>query len=237
MKNAIVIMRRELHSYFTSTIAYSVAAFFLLICGYLFFATVKVTQEATLLYLFHNAAVTLLLISPAMTMRLVAEERRSGSIELLMTAPVTDTQVIIGKYLGALVFYASMLLLTLQYPIILLRLGSPDGGPMLTGYIGLFLLGAAFLAIGLVASTLTKNQIVAAVGAFSVMLILWVISWVGSTGASSTWSEVLRQLSLLDRFGNFTKGLIDSRDVIFFLSIIGFCLFLSVRALGAVKSR
>ena len=98
-------------------------------------------------------------------------------------------------------------------------------------------LGAAFLAIGLVASTLTKNQIVAAVGAFSVMLILWVISWVGSTGASSTWSEVLRQLSLLDRFGNFTKGLIDSRDVIYFLSIIGFCLFLSVRALGAVKSR
>ena len=134
------------------------AAFFLLICGYLFFATVKVTQEATLLYLFHNAAVTLLLISPAMTMRLVAEERRSGSIELLMTAPVTDTQVIIGKYLGALVFYASMLLLTLQYPIILLRLGSPDGGPMLAGYIGLFLLGAAFLAIGLVASTLTKNK-------------------------------------------------------------------------------
>jgi len=237
VKNALVIMQRELRSYFASTIAYSVAAFFLLVCGYLFFATLKVTQEATLRYLLHNAAVTLLLISPAMTMRLVAEERRTGTIELLMTAPVTDTQVIVGKYLGAVVFWASMLLMTLQYPIILLKLGSPDRGPILTGYLGLFLLGAAFLAIGLVASTLTKNQIVAAIGAFSVMLILWIVSWVSASGSTSIWSEIMRQLSLLDRFENFTKGLIDTRDLVYFASLIGFCLFLSTRALWAVKSR
>lgn len=237
MRNALIIMQRELRSYFSSTIAYTVAAFFLLVCGYLFFATLKVTKEATLLYLLHNAAVTLLLISPAMTMRLVAEERRSGTIELLMTSPVTDAQVILGKYLGSVTFYAGMLLLTLQYPLILFRLGSPDMGPIFTGYLGLLLLGAGFLAIGLVASSLTKNQIVAAVGAFAVMLILWIISWVGSAGTTSTWSEILRYVSLLDRFENFTKGTIDTRDVVFFVSLIGFCLLLSVRALAVVKDR
>ncbi|MBI3946841.1 MAG: ABC transporter permease [Armatimonadetes bacterium] len=237
MKNALIIMQRELRSYFTSTIAYTVAAFFLVVCGYLFFATLKLTQEATIRYLLHNAAVTLLLISPAMTMRLIAEERRTGTIELLMTSPVTDAQVIIGKYLGSLGFYVAMLLLTLQYPLILLRVGAPDKGPMLTGYLGLLLLGAGFLAIGLVASSLTKNQIVAAVGAFAVMLLLWIVSWVGSGGATTFWSEVLRNLSMLDRFENFTKGVIDTRDVVFFLSLIGFCLFLSVRALSATKAR
>lgn len=237
MRNTITIMQRELRAYFTSTVAYTVAAFFLLICGYLFYATLRVTQEATLTYFFNNAAVIMLLLSPAMTMRLVAEERRTGSIELLMTAPVTETQVIAGKYLGAVLFYLSMLVLTLQYPFILLRLGAPDKGPMLSGYLGLFLLGAGFLAIGLVASTLTKNQIVAAVGAFAAMLLLWIISWVGSTGSTSTLTEILRNLSLFDRFQNFTKGLINTRDVIFFLSLIGFCLYLSVRALAGVKSR
>ena len=172
MKNAIIIMQRELRSY-TSTIAYTVAAFFLFICGYLFFSVLAATQEASLRYMLHNAAVTMLLIAPALTMRLVAEERRSGTIELLMTAPVTDTQVVIGKYLGSLVFFLSMLVLSLQYPIILMRLGSPEMGPMFTGFLGMFLLGAAFLAIGLVASSLTKNQIVAAIGAFAVMLLLW----------------------------------------------------------------
>ncbi|MDH7571194.1 MAG: ABC transporter permease subunit [Armatimonadota bacterium] len=237
MRNALVIMQRELHSYFTSTIAYTVAAFFLLVCGYLFFAVLSVVQEATLTPMLHNAAVTLLLISPAMTMRLISEERRTGTIELLMTSPVTETQVIVGKYLGSLAFFAAMLVFTLQYPIILMRLGNPDVGPMIAGYIGLFLLGAAFLSMGLVASTLTRNQIVAAIGAFSVMLILWIVSWVGSTGSTSAWTEFLRYISLLDRFQNFTKGLIDMRDVIFFLSLIGFCLFLSVRALAAVKAR
>lgn len=237
MKNALIIMQREVRAYFTSTIAYTVTAFFLVVCGYLFFATLRITQEATLRYLMHNAAVTLLLISPAMTMRLIAEERRTGTIELLMTAPVTEAQVILGKYLGSLVFYVLMLLLTLQYPIILLRLGAPDKGPMFTGYVGLLLLGAGFLAIGLVASTLTRNQIVAAIGAFAVMLLLWIVSWVGMGGSTTFWSELLRQISVLDRFENFTKGVIDTRDVIFFLSLIGFCLFLSVRALSVMKAR
>lgn len=237
MKNAMIIMQRELRSYFASTIAYTVSAFFLLISGYLFYAALRITQDASLRPLFHNAAVTLLLISPAITMRLVAEERRSGSIELLMTSPVTDAQVIVGKYLGSLVFYAAMLALTLQYPLLLSRLGSPDKGPMLTGYLGLFLLGATFLAVGLVASTVTKNQIVAAVGGFAVLLILWIVSWVGASGSTSNLGEFLRQLSLLDRYENFTKGLIDTRDVLYFASMIGFCLFLSVRVLAGVKSK
>lgn len=239
MKNALIIMRRELRSYFTSTIAYTVAAFFLLICGYLFYAALGWTRQADLRPLFHNAAVTLLLISPAMTMRLIAEERRSGTIELLMTAPVTEAQVIIGKYLGSLAFYAVMLMLTFEYPIIVLRLGNgnPDKGPMIAGYLGLFLLGAVCLGVGLVASSLTKNQIVAAIGSFAIILILWIISWVSGAGSTSGWAEFLKQLSLLDRFENFTKGLIDTRDLLFFASMVGACLFLSVRALAATKAR
>ncbi|NLC56561.1 MAG: ABC transporter permease [Armatimonadetes bacterium] len=237
MKNAIIIMQRELRSYFTSTIAYTVAAFFLFICGYLFFSVLAATQEASLRYMLHNAAVTMLLIAPALTMRLVAEERRSGTIELLMTAPVTDTQVVIGKYLGSLVFFLSMLVLSLQYPIILMRLGSPEMGPMFTGFLGMFLLGAAFLAIGLVASSLTKNQIVAAIGAFAVMLLLWIVQWAAGPTATGWLPEVLRQLSVLGRFDNFVKGVVDTRDLVFFASLIGFCLFLSVRALAAVKAR
>jgi ABC-2 type transport system permease protein len=237
VKNAIIIMQRELRSYFTSTIAYTVAAFFLFICGYLFFSVLAATQEASLRYMLHNAAVTMLLIAPALTMRLVAEERRSGTIELLMTAPVTDTQVVIGKYLGSLVFFLSMLVLSLQYPIILMRLGSPEMGPMFTGFLGMFLLGAAFLAIGLVASSLTKNQIVAAIGAFAVMLLLWIVQWAAGPTATGWLPEVLRQLSVLGRFDNFVKGVVDTRDLVFFASLIGFCLFLSVRALAAVKAR
>ena len=172
-----------------------------------------------------------------MTMRLIAEERRSGTIELLMTAPVTDAQVILGKYLGALVLYLAMMLCTLQYPIILMKVSTPDKGPMLSGYLGLFLLGALYLAVGLVASTLTKNQIVAAIGGFATLLSLWLISWMGTSGSSSFISEVLRQLSFIWRYENFAKGLIDTRDILYFVSLIGFCLLFSVRALAAVKSK
>lgn len=237
MRNAIIIMQRELRSYFASTIAYTVAAFYLFICGYLFYSVLVATQEASLRYMLHNAAVTMLLIAPALTMRLIAEERRTGTIELLMTSPVTDTQVVVGKYLASVVFYLSMLGLSLQYPIILMRLGSPEKGPMVTGFLGMFLLGAAFLAIGLVASSLTKNQIVAAVGAFAVMLLLWIVRWAAGPTATGWFAELMRQLSVLDRFENFTKGVIDTRDLIFFASLIGFCLFLSVRAVAATKAR
>ena len=235
MKNVITIMQRELRSYFGSTIAYTVTAFFLFVSGMLFL--VPLAHDSSLRPFLGNTTVVLLLIVPAMTMRLIAEERRSGTIELLMTAPVTDAQVILGKYLGALVLYLAMMLCTLQYPIILMKVSTPDKGPMLSGYLGLFLLGALYLAVGLVASTLTKNQIVAAIGGFATLLSLWLISWMGTSGSSSFISEVLRQLSFIWRYENFAKGLIDTRDILYFVSLIGFCLLLSVRALAAVKSK
>lgn len=241
MRNVWIIMQREIRAYFSSMIAYGVTAFFLVTCGIFFYLTLLISanyrQPASLQPVFHNTVVTLLLIAPAITMRLISEERRSGSIELLMTSPVTETQVVLGKYLGSLVLYAAMLGLTLQYPIILSRLGVSDRGPMISGYLGMFLIGATLLAVGLVASVLTKNQILAAIGGFTATLILFIIGWASNMGSTSTLSEVLRYLSIQDHFEQFTKGLISSRDVIFFLSMIGFCLFLSVRSLTAVKSR
>jgi len=213
------VTQRELKSYFVSPVAYIVTAFFLLMSGFLFAGILANTHEATLRYLLSNVSVLFLFISPMLTMRLIAEEQRSGTIELLLTNPIRDAEFVIGKYLSALVLMLVMLVITLYYPALLFLLGgNPDRGPILSGYLGVILLGAAFLAIGLFASSLTQNQIVAAVIAFALLLVLWLAD-VLQNFASGPIADVVSYLSVNNHFQEFSSGIIDTKDVLYFLTL------------------
>lgn len=237
MRNALFIAGKELRSYFVSPVAYVIVAFWLLATGFFFWRSVDITGEATLRNVFGVVTILLLLISPALTMRLLAEESRTGTLELLLTAPVRDWSVVIGKFLGALGLYAAMMGLTLFYPILLVLLGgNPDWGPIWSGYIGLLLLGMSFLAVGLFASALTSNQMVSAVIAFVILLLLFVISQVAG-GVAVGLSDFLTKLSLNDRFEPFQRGIVDLTDVIFFLTFTGVVLFLTVQVVEGRRYR
>jgi ABC-2 type transport system permease protein len=246
------IFKKELRLYFTSPVAYAVLFFFLLIAGYFFFsifqyfsfASMQATMnpqmagqvnvtDGVMRPLFTNISVILLFLMPMLTMRLFAEERRSGTIELLLTYPVRDGAVLLGKYFAALALYALMLAVTLVYPGIVLYFARLEPGALLTGYLGLVLLGAAFLAVGLLASSLTENQIIAVVGAFGVLLILWVLGW-AADAASGGWGRALRHIGILDHLDSFSKGVLDTKDIIYFLNVSVLALFLTLRA---VESR
>lgn len=232
MRNTWLIARRELASYFTSPIAYAVTAVFLVIVGYFFGMILYLSREATMRYLFYNVTTFLLLIGPALTMRLVAEERKSGTLELLLTSPVRDGEVIAGKFLAALALWLAMLALTLVYPLLLRAFGNPDPGPILSGYVGLALAGAAILAVGTLASTVTANQIVAALVAFGLSLMLW-LSDAMQNLVSGPLGEFFNYLSLAVHFEDFPKGVIDTKDVFFYLSVVAAALFVATRILEA----
>jgi len=232
MRNAWLIARRELASYFTSPIAYAVTAVFLVVVGYFFGMILYLSREATMRYLFYNVTTFLLLIGPALTMRLVAEERKSGTIELLLTSPVRDGEVIAGKFLAALLLWLAMLALTLVYPLLLKAFGNPDPGPILSGYLGLVLSGAAVLALGTLASTVTANQIVAALVAFGLTLMLWLTDAMQNL-VSGPLASFFSYLSLSVHFEDFAKGVIDTKDVIFYLSVVVAALFIATRMLEA----
>lgn len=247
------IFKKELRIFFTSPVAYVILAIFLLVMGWFFSqifqyyaqATVRAgmspmmgqpelnTTDGILRPLFSNIAVILLLsLMPLLTMRLFAEERRSGTIELLLTYPVRDGAVLLGKYLAALTLYALMIAFTLAYPAILVYFARVEGGPLLTGYLGLLLMGAMFLAVGVFASSLTENQIVAAIVTFGILLMFWVIGWT-SEFAGQPLGAILAHLSLLEHNENFSKGVIDTRDVIYYLNFTALGLFFTLRSLEA----
>jgi ABC-2 type transport system permease protein len=233
---ALTIARRELDAFFVSPIAYIVIAAFLVISGYLFSVILILSQQADLQGVFSNVNVLLLFIAPLITMRLLADEQRNGTIELLLTAPVRDWEVVLGKFLAALGLFGVILVLTMIYPIILWVLGgSPDLGPILSGYLGMLLIGGATLSIGTLASALTENQIVAAVVAFAILLLLWLIGAAGNviTGAA----EVFRALALPSHFSDFARGAINLEDVVYYLSIIIGALFIATRVLEARRYR
>lgn len=236
MRNTLAIAERELKSYFVSPIAYVVTALFLLISGYLFSVILLNTNEASLRYLISNLSVIWLFITPALTMRLLAEEARSGTIELLLTNPVRDVEVILGKYLGALGFLLFMLAFTLFYPALLFMFGSPDRGPMVAGYLGVLLQAAAFLAVGLMASSLTQNQIVAAVLTFAILLIMWLSESVANFVGRPV-GDVMRYLSVTSHFQDFSRGVIDTTHVIYFLSVVAAALFIAFLSLQARRWR
>lgn len=229
--NIITIAQRELKSYFFSPIAYVVAAAFLVITGYFFSMILFYTQQATLRYLFNNMSVILLLIAPVLSMKLLADEQRLGTIELLLTAPVRDYEVVLGKFLACVGFLAALLGLTLYYPLILTFFGSPDWGPIITGYLGMLLFGAALLSVGLFASALTQNQIVAAVLSFVFLLFMWMVASAGDFLGGGPVSSIIQYIGLEGHFEEFTKGVIALKDAVFYLSFSAVFLFLTVRVL------
>jgi ABC-2 type transport system permease protein len=245
------VFKKEMRLYFSSPVAWVVMTIFLFIAGYFFYSifafyTLASMQSAmnpqmgrdlnvtdsVLRPLFSNMSVILLLLMPLITMRLFAEERRSGTIELLLTYPVRDGAVLIAKYLAALALYALMLALTLVYPGIVVYFTRLEWGPLLTGYLGLLLMGATFLAVGIFASSLTENQIVASITTFGVLLFLWVVGW-SAEYVGGTWGRVLSHLSLLDHFDTFARGVLDTKDVIYFMNVTILALFLTLRSLEA----
>lgn len=230
MHNLNTIWQREVASLFRSPIAYVVIAAFLVLAGYIFSVALFATQLADLSILQGNVAVIFLFLAPLLTVRTLAEERRLGTDEFLLTAPLTIPEIVLGKYLAVLTVYAVMLLITGIYPLILALLAEPDIGPMFSGYVGLFLLGASYLAVGVFASSLSENQMVAGVIGFGILLFLWLLGWVaGAVGGM--WGQIAQSLSLLDRFNDFARGIIDSTDVLFYISFIFVFLFFTIRTI------
>jgi ABC-2 type transport system permease protein len=254
MNNVLTVFRKELNSYFRSPIAYLVLAFFGFLAGYFFYVYVALfvdrsvqsqmsgrsmpmdVNEWVIRPLLANLSVIGLFMIPMITMRLFAEEKRSGTIELLATSPVRDIEVILGKWLAALVLYASALGLSGLSVATLYLYGKPDLAPILTGYLGLLLQGGSLLAVGTFISTTTKNQIIAAFATFAVCLMLWVLDWV-STFETAAWAKVVAYLSVITHFDPFAKGVLDTKDVIFYLSMIFFGLFLTARSMESLRWR
>jgi ABC-2 type transport system permease protein len=236
MKNILAIFRRELSSYFDSALAYIVIPAFLgLVGGFtLYFQDMFAAPTVSMRNIFFWCAVCFLLLIPAVTMRLFAEERRSGSLELLVTLPVSEAEVVTGKYLAALSLIAVALLLTATYPLTLASMGELDPGPVAGGYLGLLLLGAALTAIGTAASAFTSNQIVA----FLVALLLCVLPFATGFALAEVPASVLplvQYLSFETHFNNLARGVIDSRDLVFYLSVSG--LFLHLAVFGLERRR
>jgi ABC-2 type transport system permease protein len=236
MGNTLTIFRREVGAYFNSPVAYIVVTVFLLVSGYLFFSQVFLVGEATLRDFFGITPLIFIFFAPAVTMRLLAEEKRTGTFELLITMPVGDWEVVLGKFFGALALVAVAILLTLAYPITLSRMGDIDWGAVAGGYLGLILMAAAYLAIGLMASSWTRNQVVAFIVAFAVTFSLYLCGKLLPI-LPPRLAPILEYLSLDSHFANISKGVIDSRDIIYYVSLVGACLFLATRSLESRRWR
>jgi ABC-2 type transport system permease protein len=254
MRNIMAIADKELRSYFASPIAYIMIGLFSLLFGWFFYVFLMafVQQSEQMMQfggggsanvnqmmirgLFQNTAVIILFVMPMITMRTYSEEKRSGTIELLLTSPVTDLQIILGKFIGALGLYAAMLVVTMLYMAILFRIGNPEWRPVVAGYLGLFLLGGCFISVGLLISSLTKNQIVAGVVTFAVFLMLWIINW-SADQSGPVMRAVLNHLSIIDHFDDFARGIIDTKHVVYYLSFITFGLFLTAKSVDSERWR
>ena len=257
MRNALSIAGKELRSYFVSPIAYVVLTGFLLLGGWFFFnllarfnfllsiysamrnpeAQMRLNlNEFVIAPLLHNLSVVLVILVPVITMRSFAEEKRSGTYELLLTSPLSISEIVIGKFLGCFAFLLVMLGLTAVYPLILLLYGNPELGIIAAGYLGLLLLATAFVTVGLLTSSFTENQIIASVSCLVVLLLFYVIAWPADT-AGPLLGAVLKYLSLTEHFSEMVKGVIDTKDLVYFLSVIVLALFLTHRSVESVRWR
>ena len=254
MSNVLAIAGRELRAYFASPIAYIVVGLFSALYGaffvlYLFLfledsmgmgqfgmrGAVNVNQMM-LRPLLGNMAVVMLFMLPMLTMRAYAEEKRGGTFELLLTSPLTDLQIVLGKFAGALAVFALMLAVPALNLGLLFAWGQPEWKQLLTAYLGLFLMGASFISLGLFLSSLTRSQVVAGAATFAIALLLWIVSWFGETGG-----ELVRTLtsflSVIEHYEDFSKGVIDTRHLVYYLSFIAFGLFLTVRSVDSERWR
>jgi ABC-2 type transport system permease protein len=257
MRNILAIAAKDLRSQFVSPIAYVVLTGFLLLGGWFFFNLLARFNFLLNMYLsfrnpeamerlnlnefvisplLHNLSVILVILVPVITMRSFAEEKRTGTYELLMTSPLSVTEIVLGKFFGAFAFVFFMLLLTAVYPLILVLYGNPEMGVILSGYLGLLLLATAFVAVGLLTSSFTENQIIAAVSCLVALLLLYVISWPADT-AGETMGALLKYASLTEHFSELVKGVIDTRDLMYFASVIVLALFLTQRSVESLRWR
>ena len=234
MRNTTTIALKEFKSYLASPMAYIVTGIFLVLTGFFFQSSLTTYSETSIRGFLGWGSILLLLLAPVLTMRLLAEEKKMGTMELLLTAPVRDNEVIVGKFLGSLGILTAMLALTFYYPLLLMWFGDPDWGPIATGYLGLFLLGGASLAVGLFASSLTSNQLVAAVVAGGILCALWFVGMAADLLPEAL-GEVIGYLSLSYHFPDFMRGVIDTRGIIYYLSITVLFLFLAIRSLESSR--
>jgi ABC-2 type transport system permease protein len=254
MTNTWTICRKELSSYFVSPIAYILLTMFGLLFGFFFWNALGFfliqgmemqmsgqtfsmnVNEQVIRPLLSNVSVIGLFFIPMITMRLFAEEKRSGTIELLVTSPVRDMEIIVGKWLAATILYSCLLLFTAVNFAFLFVYGNPDWRPLAIGYLGLLLQAGALLAIGIFISTLTRNQIIAGAVTFGVCLLLWVLEWV-SGYESATWAQVLSYMSVITHFDSFGRGVLATKDAIFYLTVIFLGLFFTARSMESLRWR
>jgi len=254
MRNVITIARKELNTYFQSPIAYILIAAFAAMFGYFFWSLVYFfvrasTQaqmtgrampmnlnELVIRNLLGNCGVLCLFMVPMLSMRLFAEEKSRGTIELLLTSPLKDWEILLGKWIGAVGMYASLLFFSSINLVFLFAYGKPDWKPLAIGYLGLLLQAAAMLALGMFISSVTQNQIVAAVMTFFLLLLLWVFEWMSNMDQNRV-TEVLTYISLLRHNESFIKGVLDMKDTLYYLSVSFLGLFLTARSLESVRYR
>jgi ABC-2 type transport system permease protein len=253
MNNILAIAHKELKSYFSTPIGYIVIGMFALVYGWFFYVMVLIFNQQSAQFggaeggavdinqqlirpLFLNASVILLFVLPLITMRTYSEEKRSGTIELLLTSPVSDIEIILGKFLGAMALYAAMLAITAIHMALLFSWTNPkpELSVPLMGYLGLLLMGGCFISVGLLISSMTRNQIVAGMVTFAVFLLLWVINWPASFSGPTTQS-VLNYLSITDHFDDFTRGILDTKHLIYYFSVMSFGLFLTARSVDTER--
>src|SRR5262245_31716672 len=256
MRNIIAIAQKELKSYFAGPIAYIAIGLWALLYGCFFVAILQFFMRQSMQMnqfgmqgpqavnvnqmlirpLLQNVTIMILFVMPMVTMRTYSEEERSGTIELLLTSPLTDFQIIMGKFFGAMALYGVMLAVTMLHIALLFVYGRPELKPILTAYLGLFLLGGCFISLGLLISSLTKNQIVAGMVTFAVFLLLWIITWMGSF-MGPTGDQLAQYLSIIDHLEDFSKGVIDTKHLIYYLSFITFGLFLTAKSVDSERWR
>lgn len=247
MSNLPLLIWREMRAYFYSPIAYIVLAATLLMNGWTFWILINALNNPALqltgnvMQLFFGGTFffwfAMLLVTPVLTMRLLSEEKRSGSIELLMTAPVTDLEVILGKFFASWLFFMLMWIPTALYIVILRQYSSIDMGPVLSGYLGTVLVGGLFLSVGVLASAMTSNQVIAAVVSFVILLFIFSIGVLDLFLNDPISKKVIEYLNVLDQFGDFAKGILDTRRLIYYVSLTVLNLFLSTRILESRRWR
>ena len=247
MQNLLALASRELKAFWYSPIAYVVGALFLLMHGWVFWLLLAVLNDPrvdpswTMAKFFFGGTFfywfSALITAPVLTMRTFSEEKRTGSIELLLTAPVTDTQVVLAKFLGAWLAYSTLWAFTVVYFLLLRTLTSFDWGSVLTGYVGTWLLGGVFIAVGVLASSLTRNQVIAAVLSFVAMLCFFSVGILDVFIHDPEASKMIQYLNLMDHMQSFSKGLLDTRPIVLYLSLTAICLFLTGRIISSPRWR
>ncbi len=258
MRNVLTIVGKEMRSYFVSPVAYVVLTGFLLLGGWFFFNLLSRFNLLLSLYtqfqggagaadqlnlndfviapLMNNLSIILVILVPMITMRTFAEEKKGGTYELLLTSPLRTGEIVLGKFVASVLFICIMIGLTAIYPLLLWWFGNPEVGVMVSGYVGLLMMATAFVAVGLFTSSVTENQIIAAVSGLVAMLLLYIIGW-PAQGAGDILGPILKYLSVTDHFNELVKGVIDTRALVYFASLIGLALFLTMRSVESLRWR